>query len=131
MIAIPVDVNTAGIKSSKLFGNAKMFAIYSKTNSEISIIKNDAAGGGIETAKFLKAQGVKEVAYSFMGKGLFDELDKDGVNVFYLGKEPIMVHKIIKNISKGDYIKVEQSNAQTYLDPGTSSANCECGGSHE
>lgn len=130
MIAIPVDSATPGVKSSMLFGNVPMFAIYSPEEEQFFIIRNAASGNGIETAKFLKSHGVEEVVYSYMGDGPFSELDKDGVDIYYLGKEPVALFKIVEELDKGNYVKVDKSNAQTYLDPGTASENCECGCSH-
>ena len=35
--------------------------------------------------------------------------------------------KSSKKIEEKSFVKVESSNASTYLDPGTATENCECG----
>ena len=130
MIAIPVESATPTIMSSKLFGNAPMFAIYEPQEEQYFIIRNSGEGNGMETAKFLKEQGVKSVLYTHLGEGLFNALHKDNINVYYLGKESISVTKIIENYFEDGFVKVEPENAKELLDPGTSSDNCQCGCDH-
>ncbi|MBU0632351.1 hypothetical protein KKA17_06885 [bacterium] len=126
MIAIPVDSASKDAKSSHLFGNVKTFAIYKPTEDAFFFMKNEESGNGIQTAKLLKKWDVKSVVYSYMGKGLFQELDDSDINVYYLGKEPLGLFEIVEKIADNSFIKVDADNASTYLDPGTSSQNCEC-----
>ena len=126
MIAIPVDSVSTDAKSSKLFGNVKMFAIYKPTDETFFFIKNTESGNGIQTARFLKRWDVKKVAYSYMGKGPFSELCKDDIDVYYIGKEPMQLFEIVQKMGEDAFIKVDPLNASSYLDPGTSSQNCEC-----
>ena len=127
MIAIPIDSTGTDTKSSKLFGNVDMFALYTPENSSFKFIKNDASGNGIDTAKFIKDAGATSTVYSFMGDGPFNELNKSGVDVFYIGKEPMFLSEIVKNVEEKTFVKLDSSNAPTYLDPGTATENCECG----
>lgn len=126
MIAIPVDTASTDAKSSKLFGNVEMFAIYEPKDKRFFFIKNQEAGNGIKTAKLLKEYEVNSVVYSYMGNGPFKELNKDNVTIFYIGKEPIGLSDIVSKIEANTFIKVDANNASTYLDPGTSTQNCEC-----
>lgn len=127
MIAIPIDAVQEDTKSSILFGNVAMFALYDAANNTFKYVKNDGAGNGIKTAKFIKDCGATTTIYSYMGDGPFKELSKNDVAIFYIGKEPLKIANIVKYIDKELFIKVDSSNASTYLDPGTATQNCECG----
>jgi predicted Fe-Mo cluster-binding NifX family protein len=127
MLAIPIDSADLKSKSSKLFGNVNMFAIYKEKEDSFSFIENSAAGNGIKTAKFLKDNGATQTVYSYMGDGPFKELDKSGVDVFYIGKEPLELSQIVESIKDETFTKVTAANASTYLDPGTATENCTCG----
>lgn len=131
MIAIPVDSATPGVKSSKLFGNVEMFAIYKPVDEEFFFIRNKEAGDGIKTAKQLKEWDVESVVYSHMGNGPFGALREDGIDIYYIGKEPMPLFKIIDQLKADSFVKVDESNADSYLDPGTQSGNCGCGCSHD
>jgi predicted Fe-Mo cluster-binding NifX family protein len=127
MIAIPVDSATPGVKSSKLFGNVAMFAIYKPEEEEFFFIRNKEAGDGIKTAKQLKEWNVGSVVYSHMGNGPFGALEEDGVDIYYIGKEPMALFEIIEKFNEGAFVKVDAANADTYLDPGTNTGSCQCG----
>ncbi len=131
MIAIPVDSATAGVKSSKLFGNAPMFAFYEPEEEQFFIMHNQGEGNGIATANFLKEQGARSVVYTHMGEGLFKALHESQVNVYYLGKEPKALFEIIASLDASQLVKVEPDNAAQHLDPGTSSDACQCGCNHD
>lgn len=131
MIAIPVDPDAYGTKSSLLFGNAPMFALYDQDEKQFVFKKNPGCGNGIKTAKALQAWKVEKVVYSFLGNGPFNTMEKDGMDIYYIGKEPLGVSEIIQGMQDNIYTKVDISNAATYLDPGTMSGSCECGCSHE
>jgi predicted Fe-Mo cluster-binding NifX family protein len=127
MIAIPIDSQGSNIKSSKLFGNVDMFALYKEDENFFTFIKNDASGNGIKTAKFLKESGATKTVYSYMGDGPFNELSKNGIDVFYIGKEPIGLSEIITAMQAKKFTKVDTTNSSTYLNPGTATENCTCG----
>ncbi len=131
MIAIPVDTATTDAESSKLLGNVKMFAIYKPEDKKFFFIENTESGNGIKTAKLLEKEKVKSVVYSYMGDGPFKTLQQDGIDVYYIGKEPMALEEIVKEMQKNSFIKVDTTNASTYLDPGTNTGNCECGCTHE
>jgi predicted Fe-Mo cluster-binding NifX family protein len=126
MIAIPIDSMSLDAKSSRLFGNVNYFAIYEPEEKTFEFLKNSESGNGIKTAKFLHNSNVTTTVYSYMGDGPFKSLNKNSVDVYYIGKEPMKLHDIIQKIEDGSFTKVETHNASTYLDPGTSSENCEC-----
>lgn len=127
MIAIPVDSTSVDVKSSKLFGNVTMFAIYEPGNDMYVFINNTEAGNGIKTAKLLKDNGVNSVVYSYMGDGPFKTLNKDEIDVYYIGKEPMPLNDIVNKLQENSFVKVDASNSSTYLNPGTATENCECG----
>ncbi|MBN2816535.1 MAG: NifB/NifX family molybdenum-iron cluster-binding protein [Campylobacterales bacterium] len=127
MIAIPIDSQGSDIKSSILFGNVDMFALYEEKEKSFSFVKNDGSGNGIKTAKFLKEKGATKAVYSFMGDGPFKELNKSGISVFYIGKEPMGLAEIVNEFQNNKFVKVDALNATQYLDPGTATENCTCG----
>ncbi|MDO8454602.1 MAG: NifB/NifX family molybdenum-iron cluster-binding protein [Sulfurimonas sp.] len=131
MIAIPVDTATTDAESSKLFGNVKMFAIYEPKEKRFFFIKNEGVGNGIKTAKLLKQWDVKSTVYSYMGDGPFKALQQDNIDVYYIGKEPMALEEIVKEMQKSSFIKVDATNASTYLDSGTNTGSCKCGCTHE
>ena len=130
MIAIPVESSRPTIMSSKLFGNAPMFAVYEPQEAQFFIMRNAGEGNGLDTAEFLKSKGVQSVVYTYLGEGLYNALNDGGIDVYYLGKEPICVSNIVDTLNEGGFVKVEPSNAKTYLDPGTSTGECRCGCDH-
>ncbi|WP_345984643.1 NifB/NifX family molybdenum-iron cluster-binding protein [Sulfurimonas sp. HSL-1656] len=131
MIAIPVDKAQMDAKSSTLFGNVQAFALYNNDEKAFHFIPNEGKGDGIMTANLLADHSVTSVVYSFMGDGPFGILNREGVNVYYLGKEPMSLMSIIEGLDKENFVKVDAANAQTYLDPGTASGTCGCGCSHD
>jgi len=131
MIAIPVDKASMDAKSSKLFGNVSAFALYNNEEQAFHFVPNNGKGDGVATALLLKDLSVKSVVYSFMGDGPFGVLEREGIQVYYLGKEPLALSTIIEGMETDNFVKVDGGNAGTYLDPGTASGNCGCGCSHE
>ncbi|MBA3025908.1 MAG: hypothetical protein FP820_05795 [Sulfurimonas sp.] len=126
MIAIPIDALSLDAKSSKLFGNVNFFAIYEPEKKTFEFLKNTESGNGIKTAKLLHDSDVTTTVYSYMGDGPFKSLNEDRIDVYYIGKEPMSLHEIVQKVENGGFIKVDANNASVYLDPGTSSENCEC-----
>ncbi len=131
MIAIPVDTASMEARSSKLFGNVTAFAIFDRSEKAFHFVPNNGKGDGIATAKALKELNVNAVTYSYMGNGPFGALDKAGIDIFYIGKEPLSLGTIIEGIDTNNFVKVVRENAETYLDPGTATGNCQCGCSHD
>ncbi len=126
MIAIPVNSASPGVKSSKLFGNVEMFAIYRPKDEAFFFVNNLEAGDGVKTARQLKRWNVKSLAYSYMGNGPFSTLQEDGIEMYYIGTEPMLLSDIIRDMRKGTFVKVDEHNAVTYLDPGTATGKCAC-----
>lgn len=131
MIAIPVDTAAADTRSSKLFGNVSGFALFNAADDAFRFVNNDNKGDGVATAKGLADLSVDTVIYSFLGNGPFGVFEKEGINVYYIGKEPMALPEIVKGITEQRFVKVDASNADTYLDPGTATGNCACGCTHD
>ncbi len=127
MIAIPIDKMNSESKSSKLFGNVNYFALYNPDDKALSFIQNTASGDGVKTAELLNESQATRVFYSYMGNGPFSSLQDNGIEVYYLGKEPLELDEIIKLNDKEVFTKVTRDNAKTYLDPGTQTGDCQCG----
>lgn len=131
MLAIPVDVEQIGAKSSLLFGNASVFAIYDQKENQFDFRKNPGCGNGIKTAEALKSWNVKKVVYSFLGDGPFNSMINNGIDVYHIGKTGMPLGDVVNGLNEERFVLVNSSNASKYLDPGTSSGNCQCGCSHE
>ncbi|MDM5270896.1 hypothetical protein PGH07_01745 [Sulfurovum sp. zt1-1] len=131
MLAIPVDIEFLSARSSLLFGNASVFAIYNENDNTFDFRKNPGCGNGIKTAEALKSWNVKQVVYSFLGDGPFQRMIKDGIDIYHVGKERMPLGEIVKGLKENLFIQVVPSNASDYLDPGTTSGDCQCGCSHD
>ena len=66
-----------------------------------------------------------------MGNGPFGILKREGIGIYYVGKEPLELDSIIEGLETSSFVKVDTGNADTYLDPGTASGTCGCGCSHD
>ncbi len=131
MIAIPVESNTAEPMSTKLFGNAKYFALVDPTTRTHTIISNEGCGNGIKTANFLLEQGASSALYGFLGDGPFHVMVRGGMEVLWLGKETMLLNAAITAATSKTLVRVTTDNANLYLDPGTAAGACECGCTHE
>lgn len=131
MIAIPVETDANDTMSTKLFGNAKFFALVDPLTKKRSIIINEGCGNGIKTAAYLLEKGATSAVYGFLGDGPFHVMVRGGMDVFWLGKEPLPLEDAIDATLSESLVKVTVENASTYLDPGTAAGACECGCSHE
>ena len=131
MIAIPVETDTQGTMSTKLFGNAKLFALVDPLTKKSTIISNEGCGNGIKTASFLLEQGATSALYGFLGDGPFHVMVRGGMEVYWLGKEPMALSKAIDSALSESLMRVTPENADQYLDPGTAAGACECGCSHD
>jgi predicted Fe-Mo cluster-binding NifX family protein len=131
MIAIPVENDSTDTMSTKLFGNAKFFALVNPMSKAINIIKNEGCGNGIQTANYLLEQGATSAVYGFLGDGPFHVMVREGMSVYWLGKEAIALKQAIDLSLSHSLVRVTPENADQYLDPGTNAGGCECGCSHE
>lgn len=127
MLAIPMDSQSYEPKSSKLFGNVNSFAIFDPKEQKINFLTNSQSGNGIKTAELLSQYGVNGVVYSYMGDGPFKSLQKDNINVYFIGKEPMGLSKIIEGLMQDIFVEVTDKNAKEYLDRGTTTASGKCG----
>ena len=131
MIAIPVETDTPDTMSTKLFGNAKLFALVDPLTKKSTIISNEGCGNGIQTASFLLEQGATSALYGFLGDGPFHVMVRGGMEVYWLGKEPMALSKAIDSALSESLMRVTPENADQYLDPGTAAGACACGCSHD
>ncbi len=131
MIAIPVESNSGELMSTKLFGNAKFFALVDPKNKHHTVVANKGCGNGIQTASFLLEQGATSALYGFLGDGPFHVMVRGGMEVYWLGKEPMALSRAIDSALSESLVRVTPENADQYLDPGTAAGACECGCSHE
>jgi len=131
MIAIPIESNSDNPMSTKLFGNAKFFALVDPKNKHYTVIPNEGCGNGIKTANYLLEQGATSALYGFLGDGPFHVMVRDGISVYWLGKETMALSNAIDAALSESLIQVTPENADQYLDPGTAAGACECGCTHE
>ncbi|HLD22583.1 MAG TPA: NifB/NifX family molybdenum-iron cluster-binding protein [Sulfuricurvum sp.] len=131
MIAIPVEQNSDNPMSTKLFGNAKFFALVDPKNKHYTVIPNEGCGNGIKTAHYLLEQGATSALYGFLGDGPFHIMVREGMEVYWLGKETMPLTEAIDAAFSESLVRVTPENADQYLDPGTNAGACECGCTHE
>jgi predicted Fe-Mo cluster-binding NifX family protein len=131
MIAIPVESDNSDTMSTKLFGNALFFALVDPKSKEHTVIPNEGCGNGIKTAHYLIEKGATSAVYGFLGDGPFHIMVREGMEVFWLGKEAMALSQAIDTALSGTLVKVTTDNAHLYLDPGTNAGACECGCTHE
>ncbi|MDD2368904.1 MAG: NifB/NifX family molybdenum-iron cluster-binding protein [Sulfuricurvum sp.] len=131
MIAIPVESDNGTPMSTKLFGNAKFFAMVEPSGKEYTIIPNEGCGNGIQTANYLLEQGASSALYGFLGDGPFHVMVRGGMDVYWLGKETMPLNKAIETALSESLVHVTTENAALYLDPGTAAGACECGCTHD
>lgn len=131
MLAIPVDTEQLETRSSLLFGNVSFFALYNEKDNTFDVRKNPGCGNGIKTAEALKSWNVKKVVYSFLGDGPFKSMINNGIDIFHVGKKSVSIEEIISGVKENRFMQVNTSNAEAYLDPGTTSGSCQCGCSHD
>lgn len=131
MIAIPVETDNGTPMSTKLFGNAKFFALVEPKSKDYTIIPNEGCGNGIQTANYLLEQGASSALYGFLGDGPFHVMVRGGMNVYWLGKETMPLDQAIDTALSETLVHVTTENSSLYLDPGTAAGACECGCSHD
>jgi predicted Fe-Mo cluster-binding NifX family protein len=116
MIAIPIDSAIPGTKSSQNFTSAEMFALKSDNIKYPFIHLNAGSGDVMETANYLKKEGVDTVVFSHMNENLYKALDESDINVYYIGKESLKVYEILDGLKEEQFLKVEADEAKKYLD---------------
>jgi len=131
MIAIPVESDSGTTMSTKLFGNAKFFAMVEPSGNDYTIIPNEGCGNGIQTANYLLEQGASSALYGFLGDGPFHVMVRGGMVIYWLGKETMPLNKAIEAALSESLVRVTTENATLYLDPGTAVGACECGCTHD
>lgn len=131
MIAIPVESNKSQPVTTKLFGNASFFALVDPKTKTYEVVENTACGNGIATANFLLENKVESAFYGFLGDGPFHVLIRNGVQVYWMGKETMSLEDAINGAETSAFTEVTVQNAASYLDPGTTEGSCQCGCSHD
>lgn len=131
MIAIPVESDAENPISTKLFGNAKFFALIDPRTQQYTIVPNEGCGNGIKTANFLLENGASSALYGFLGDGPFHVMVRGGMEVYWLGKETMPLNDAVKTALTESLVRVTPENAKEYLDPGTTAGACECGCNHD
>jgi predicted Fe-Mo cluster-binding NifX family protein len=131
MIAIPVENDSHDTMSTKLFGNAKFFALVDPMSKKTTIVENEGCGNGIKTANYLLERGATSAVYGFLGDGPFHVMVRGGMSVYWLGKEPLALQHAIDLSLSHSLVRVTTENATDFLDPGTAAGACECGCSHD
>lgn len=131
MIAIPIETLDANPMSTKLFGNAKYFALYDTRTGRNTFIPNDGCGNGTQTAAFLLNEGATSALYGFLGEGPFHAMIRGGMEVFWLGEETMNLKEAIRCALEQRLVRVTPENAELYLNPGEGISRCGCGCTHE
>ncbi len=131
MIAIPVENDSPDTATTKLFGNARFFALVDPQTKEATIVPNAGCGNGIKTADHLIQNNATSALYGFLGDGPFDVMVRGGMKVYWLGKETMPLSEAIEAAFSQMLPQVTPENAGVYLDPGTAAGACECGCGHD
>ncbi len=125
MIAIPLnDKNATTI--SDLYGNAPHFALLDTVTGSFKVEANKGCGNGVETAKCVKEMGATSTIFYHMGEAIFDFFDNNEVKVYCASKVFLTIEEIYRKVLKNNCKLITAANAETFLDPGTSSCSCEC-----
>ena len=125
MIAIPLDTKESQTMS-KYYGNAPYFVMLDTASGDFEVIKNDACGNGLDTAKFLIGKGSTQTLFYYMGDGVYREFAKSGVEVFSCGQKIYTLDEIYKEFMSNSFTKLDEGNFKELLDPGES-GSCSCG----
>jgi predicted Fe-Mo cluster-binding NifX family protein len=123
MIAIPLDEKTK-TTISKLYGNAPYFALLDEITGNFSVIENAECGNGPKSADFLKSKGASKTIFYHMGEGVYNAFSKNGIEVFTCKHSRATLEEIYSAFDK--FEKLDSTNYQELLDPGSSTCKCGC-----
>lgn len=132
MVAVPVKTEKGDVIAS-LFGKAKYFSLID--NQKRITTHKCMADGGMNVVPWLKSLGVKKVLLNHVGEKPFHALLNADIEVYYVGKERIMLHDALKQVEDGTLEKVNVVNYMKLLgegdhhhdEEGHHSGGCGCG----
>lgn len=125
MIAIPLSQRSS-TTISDLYGNAPHFALLDPLSGYFKVEENKGCGSGLDTAQCVKDMGATSTIFYHMGEGVFKHLNENEVKVYSSAKVFLTIEEIYRKILKNNCKLITPSNAETHLDPGTTSCSCEC-----
>jgi predicted Fe-Mo cluster-binding NifX family protein len=123
MIAIPLDKKESTVISN-LYGNTPYFALLNEDTGHFKVIKNKGCGDGIETAKFISAQNANATIFFYMGEGIFNFFQEEGLKVYSSVKRYLSIDEIYTQFLSNNCKEVTKSNSSTLIDSGSTSCTC-------
>ena len=125
MIAIPLSEGKS-TTISDLYGNASHFALLDTVSGNFKVEVNKGCGNGVDTAQCVKDMGAKSTIFYHMGEGVFNHLNENKIEVYSAAKVFLTIEEIYRKFLTNSCKLITTSNADTFLDSGTSSCSCEC-----
>lgn len=126
MIAIPLDSKDS-TTMSKLYGNAKFFALLDLKTGSYSVSENKGSGNGLDTAEFVTNKGAVATLFYYMGEGVYKAFKDFKVDVYSCEHQELSLEDIYKKFMSESFPKVTNENSKELLDPGTTTRSCACG----
>jgi predicted Fe-Mo cluster-binding NifX family protein len=123
MLAIPLDEKNS-TTISQLYGKAPYFGLYD--GKELKVIENEVKGDGPASAGFLNKNGATSTIFYHMGEGVYKSFVENNMDVYTAEHTELDIPKAYECFSKGQLIKLDDSNYKELLDPGNGST-CQCG----
>ena len=123
MLAIPLDEKNS-TTISQLYGKAPYFGLYD--GKELKVIENEVKGDGPSCADFLNKKGAKSTIFYHMGEGVYKSFVKNNMDVYTSEHTELEVANAYELLSKGQLVKLDDSNYKELLDPGNG-GSCKCG----
>lgn len=126
MVAVPVKTEKGEVVAS-LFGKAKYFSLID--NQGLITTQQCSVEGGMNVVPWLKNLGVKTVLLNHVGEKPFHALISEGFDVYYVGKERIMLSEALDQLHGGELEKVTVVNYMKLLgeDEHQHAGGCGCG----
>ncbi|QIR76783.1 hypothetical protein FA592_11335 [Sulfurospirillum diekertiae] len=127
MIAVPVKTEKGDV-IAPLFGKANYFSLIDAQGHIAT--RECSVQGGMNVVPWLQNLGVKTVLLNHVGEKPFHALLGAGIDIYYVGKERIMLKEALDQLYKGTLEKVTVMNYMKLLgDDGDhhDSGGCGCG----
>jgi predicted Fe-Mo cluster-binding NifX family protein len=112
MVAVPVKTEKGEVIAS-LFGKAKYFSLID--NQGLITTQQCSVEGGMNVVPWLKNLGVKTVLLNHVGEKPFHALISAGIDIYYVGKERIMLKEALDQLHNGTLEKVTIVNYMKLL----------------
>jgi predicted Fe-Mo cluster-binding NifX family protein len=123
MLAIPLDTkNTTTM--SQLFGNATHFALLDLQTGAFRVIENEMCGNGGDSAKLIAKAGATKTLFYYMGEGVYNELQANGVEVYTSQEKCDSIDTIYFNFLNNNYTLLDATNYASLLNSGAKSCSC-------